>query len=95
MEFTKEGLSYFYRDEEGNRLAEVTFEASDDPKVQLCTATFTDPSLRGQGIAGKMLDHAVEDLSQEGIKIKAVCPYVVNKFENQPEKYDAINADKA
>lgn len=95
MEFKREGNALVYRDESNKMLAEITFPPSSSREnVVIADHTYTDPSLRGQGIAGKLLDQLVDLMKQEGKKIKATCPYVVRKFNDEPEKYDFINADK-
>lgn len=75
------------------RIAEIEYEPKADDVI-VATHTWTDPSLRGQGIAGQLVDHLVADAETKGLKIKALCPYVVQKFKDNPEKYDHINADK-
>ncbi len=95
MEFKREGNAIVYRDEADKLLAEITFPpSSSNDQVVVADHTFTDPALRGQGIAGKLLDELVSEMDKEGKKIKATCPYVVRKFKEEPEKYDFINADK-
>lgn len=59
-----------------------------------CDQTWVDSSLRGQGIAGKLLDRLVEIMTQEGYSIKAECSYVQKQFDAHPEKYAAIDWDK-
>lgn len=75
------------------RIAEIEYQPKEDNTI-VATHTWTDPSLRGQGVAGQLLDHLVADAETKGRKIKALCPYVVKKFKDEPEKYDHINADK-
>ncbi|MBZ6527041.1 N-acetyltransferase [Aerococcaceae bacterium DSM 111021] len=95
MEFKREGNAIVYRDESNKMLAEITFPpSSSNDQVVIADHTYTDPSLRGQGIAGKLVDELVSTMDKEGKKIKATCPYVVRKFRDEPEKYDFINADK-
>ena len=54
MEFTKEKSKIAYYNEEGKMLAEVTFPAVNKNTVNI-NHTFVDESLRGQGIAGKLM----------------------------------------
>lgn len=75
------------------RIAEIEYELKED-NVIVATHTWTDPSLRGQGVAEQLVDHLVADSEAKGRKIKALCPYVVKKFNENPTKYDHINADK-
>jgi len=75
------------------RIAEIEYELKED-NVIVATHTWTDPSLRGQGVAEQLVDHLVADSEAKGRKIKALCPYVAKKFKENPAKYDHINADK-
>lgn len=51
------------------------------------THTFTDPGHRGQGIAGALTAHAVDELSEQfGEAINPACPYVAHWFEQHPDK---------
>ncbi|MDE6298753.1 MAG: N-acetyltransferase [Muribaculaceae bacterium] len=47
--------------------------------------TFVDPSLRGQGIAGKLVKLAADKILEEGNKIAATCTYAVAWFKRHPE----------
>ena len=64
MEFQSEDHRIFAKDQEGHVIAEVTF-----PEVSEGTAvidhTFVDDSLRGQGVAGELLETAAEQLEEE------------------------------
>ncbi|MCI7239920.1 MAG: N-acetyltransferase [Aerococcus suis] len=90
-EFIKEENAYRLYNEDNEMIAEITYQ----PQGEYVVAghTFVDPSLRGQGMAGKLLDHLVSEMEQAGKQIKAQCPYVVKKFAEQPEKYGAIDYD--
>lgn len=90
MEFTK-GENRFYKEEDGKLLAEITYIPKGD--IVDVNHTFVDPSLRGQGVAEKLVDRVVEEMEKEGKKIVPTCPYVVTLFERKPEKYSAIQAD--
>ncbi|MBD3950046.1 N-acetyltransferase [Tuanshanicoccus lijuaniae] len=93
MKFERNGNGFVHRDENGQIIAEITFKPVDD-KTVIADHTYVDNVLRGQGVAGKLLDYLVAAMEAEGKKIKAQCSYVVKKFNEEPEKYDAINADK-
>ncbi|WP_161879002.1 GNAT family N-acetyltransferase [Alkalibacterium sp. MB6] len=90
MEFVK-GTNRFYKEEDGKLLAEVTFVDQGD--VVAIDHTFVDPSLRGQGIAEKLVDRVVEEMEKENKKIVPVCPYVVTLFDRKADKYGHIHAD--
>ena len=63
-------------DEFGNMIAEVTFPEK-TPGVFTIDHTFVDGSLRGQGIASKLVGAAVDEICARGGKVEATCPYAV------------------
>lgn len=93
MEFTKTENGFVKYDENGKVIAEITYSPTDNPDIVVADHTFVDSSLRGQGVAGKLLNTLVEDMKQQNKKIKASCSYVVKKF-SENSSYDFINADK-
>ena len=93
MEFTKTKDGFVKYDENGRVIAEITYATTSDPNVVIADHTFVDSSLRGQGVAGKLLDALVEDMNEQNKKIKASCSYIVKKFQ-EDSSYDFINADK-
>lgn len=75
--------------ETGDRLAEITFPYTDDSKSCVnVDHTFVDQSLRGQGVAGKLMDELVHDLKDRDLKAVPTCSYAVNWFEKHPEHAD-------
>ncbi|GEK90563.1 GNAT family N-acetyltransferase [Alkalibacterium kapii] len=89
MEFVK-GDNRFYKKEGDKLVAEITYVPKDD-KVDV-NHTFVDQSLRGQGIAEKLVDRVVSEMEKADKKIIPSCPYVEALFERKPEKYDHIHA---
>lgn len=47
--------------------------------------TFVPPEFRGQGIAEKIVRHALDDTKKQGLRYAATCPYVVDFIEKHPE----------
>lgn len=93
MEFTKGENKFFHQNDEGEEIAVITYKPSEDSDdVVEADHTFVDPSLRGQGIAEQLVERLVEEMEDEGKKIKPVCPYVVKLFDRKPDKYDHIRA---
>lgn len=88
MEFKHETDRIFATDVNGKVIAEVTFPTIDGTVV--INHTFVDNSLRGQGIAGKLLTAAAEQLRADGIKAKATCSYAVKWFSEHPEYSDIL-----
>lgn len=52
--------------------------------------TEVDPDKRGQGLATTLLDETFEDVRSKGVKVEAVCPFVVSWFENNPAYQDLL-----
>lgn len=92
MEFKYEDQAIRVYDQADKMIAEITYVQTEDPQVVIADHTFVDDSLRGQGVAGQLLDHLVERMDKEGKKIQPQCSYVVKKFADQPEKYSFIQA---
>ncbi|MGN1118896.1 MAG: GNAT family N-acetyltransferase [Oscillospiraceae bacterium] len=69
-----------YCEENGKLLAEITFHET-EPSVFCIDHTFVDDSLRGQGIAGKLVDMAVEEIKAKGGKVTAECSYAKHRLE--------------
>ena len=65
MEFTKTNDGFIKYDENGRVIAEITYATTNNPNVVLADHTFVDPSLRGQGVAGKLLDALVKDMTKQ------------------------------
>ncbi|MFQ8601369.1 MAG: GNAT family N-acetyltransferase [Oscillospiraceae bacterium] len=89
MQFKTENNRIFYADETGKLLAEVTFPDAGDGTAEI-NHTFVDESLRGQGVAGKLLEAAVQKLRADGKKARPTCSYAVKWFEKHPECQDLL-----
>ncbi|MFA7204496.1 MAG: GNAT family N-acetyltransferase [Candidatus Caldatribacteriota bacterium] len=85
--FQHKNNRFFMNDENGKMVAEITYSMSD--KIIIIDHTFVDPSLRGQGIASKLVDSVVELAKKENKKIIPLCPYAKKQFENS-EAYQKI-----
>lgn len=83
MEYITEKDRIYATDEGGKVIAEVTFPTEDG--VSVIDHTFVDPSLRGQGVAGKLVELAANAIQKSGNRIAATCPYAVVWFERHPE----------
>ena len=70
--------------ETGGLLAEITFPYVDENTVNV-NHTFVDTSLRGQGIAGKLMQELVEELEKRGLKAVPTCSYAQGWFEKHDE----------
>lgn len=88
MKFTQEPGRIFAQDESGKLLAEVTFPDRGDA-VEI-NHTFVDPSLRGQGVAGQLLQAVADTLRAGGRRAIPTCSYAVRWFEAHPECSDLL-----
>ncbi len=83
MNFITETDRIYATDSAGKVIAEVTFPTKDG--IATIDHTFVDNSLRGQGIAGKLVKLAADKILAEGNKIAATCSYAVAWFQRHPE----------
>lgn len=84
MEFIYEPERIYATDETGLLLAEVTFPAN-EKDVAVIDHTFVHESLRGQGIADRLLHAAADFLREQGKQASPLCSYAVGWFEKHPE----------
>ena len=75
MFLTEQGRIYM-EDEQGRLIAEITFPET-SPGVYNIDHTFVDDSLRGQGIASKLVQAAVDEIKHRGGEVRATCSYAV------------------
>lgn len=88
MKFSQQPGHIFARDENGKLLAEVTFPEREG--VAVINHTFVDDSLRGQGMAGQLLQAVADTLRREGRKARPTCSYAVHWFATHPEEQDLL-----
>lgn len=88
MNFIIESNRIFY-EEKGKLLAEVTFPAINDGIVDI-NHTFVDESLRGQGVAGKLIEAAMSEIRKMNLKAKCSCSYAKVWNEKHFEYSDLI-----
>ena len=76
----------FMNDENGKTIAEVTFPNLDDNTI-IIDHTFVDDSLRGQGIAAKLMLEVIKYAKENNKNIKATCSYALMWFEKNKDEY--------
>ena len=94
MEFQREPGRFFKTDRDGRLMAEVTFKDIDDGHAWAVDHTFVDESLRGQGIAGQLIETVVAAARKEDKTIEPLCSYAVHAFHNHPEYADVLRPTK-
>ena len=93
MNFTHEKNAVILYSKEGFRLAEVTFPYIDEKTVDI-NHTFVDTSLRGQGIAGRLMAEVITELENRSLKAVLSCSYAKKWFEKHPEYSHLKNQDQ-
>lgn len=89
MNFIHEDHKIYLNDENQHMIAVVTFPRVQDNVVNI-DHTYVDNSLRGQGIAGKLMNETVIQLREKNWKAKLTCSYAVKWFEEHPECSDVL-----
>ncbi len=89
MNFQHEDNRIFLLNEDGKEIAEVTFPSLKDDVVNI-NHTFVDPSLRGQGVASKLMMELVKKLRAQNKKALISCPYAVQWFDRHEEYKDVV-----
>lgn len=84
MNFIKEQNQITLKDETGKVIAGVHFPEIGVNLVNI-NHTFVDPSLRGQGVAGKLMEEVVKVLQEDNKKAQLTCSYAVKWFQEHSE----------
>ena len=80
---------FLVRNEDGKRVAEMTYVTAGDSAF-IIDHTEVDPSLRGQGVAEKLLDAAVKHARDNKLKIHATCHFALKKLQEEEEFKDVF-----
>ena len=84
MEWIYESNRIALTDDANRILAEVTFPYVDEETVNI-NHTFVDDSLRGLGVAGKLMEAAARQIQKSGKKVVLTCPYSIKWFSKHHE----------
>lgn len=90
MNYIKEDNRIYHEDENHHLLAIVTFPRIKDNIVNI-DHTYVDSSLRGQGIAGELMQEAASYFRENNIKARASCSYAAKWFQEHPEFSDVLD----
>lgn len=77
MNFIKEKNRIYLKDDNDKVIAEINFERKGD--LYNIYHTFVDESLRGKGIASKLVKEAIDYIKEKNGKVIASCSYA-NKW---------------
>ena len=61
-----------------------------DDGVMTFTHTITNPSMRGQGLAGKVVKQALDDARSDGLHVVPQCWFVAQFIDEHPEYRDVL-----
>ncbi|AUX90903.1 GNAT family N-acetyltransferase [Acinetobacter sp. ACNIH1] len=81
----------FFMEEDGRHLAEITYQWQEASTI-VADHTWVDNSLRGQGVARKMLDVLVDFARKNSLKIIPQCSYVDVMFKRDRSLQDVAAA---
>lgn len=89
MDFKIESNRIYLPGRDEQILAEVTFPDMDTATVNI-NHTYVSDALRGQGIAGMLLETVVKQLRSQRKKAVLTCSYAVKWFQTHPEASDVV-----
>ena len=84
MNFEYETNKIFLKSHDGKIISEITFPKEDDNVVNI-NYVFVDESMRGKGIADKLMKEAVEQIKKSNKKVIASCPFAKSWFQKNQE----------
>ena len=91
MATINKGENKFYvGDNIRNPLAEITFVESGEERLVI-DHTYVSNDLRGQGIAGQLLENVVNYAREKGKKILPLCPFAKTKIEENADYQDILS----
>ncbi len=79
----------FFIERGGARVAEMTYRHAGEARIVI-DHTEVDVSLRGQGVARRLLDAAVAWARQSNTQLSATCSYVTTQFARDPSIADVL-----
>jgi uncharacterized protein len=78
---------------DGSVMGEVSYR--DGPGIITLVHTKVAPELEGQGLGGRLVTGALEDIRARGLRLVPVCPFVVSYLGRHPEYADLVVPDPA
>ena len=89
MEFKSDEKKTWLEDESGKQIA-LLVHPEVRPGVVNLMHTEVDPSLGGQGIAGKITQYVADSLREKGLTAELSCSYSIRWFSKHPEYADVL-----
>src|SRR6478609_9846767 len=81
-------LRYELLDDSGVMIGEILYVL--EPGAVALVHTEVDPEFQGHGLADELVQGAVNDLRERGLKMIPVCPYVRAWLRRHPEQADLV-----
>ena len=85
MDFIYEDNRVYLEDENKEVIAEILFPLVSENTVDI-RRTYVSEILRGQGVAGKLMEAAIKVIEKNGWKTYTSCSYADRWAEKHPEK---------
>ena len=93
MDWKYEDGRIYTENEKGELMAEATYVVAENGELNI-DHTYVNPSLRGQGVADKMMVAVAEYLRERETKAIASCSYAISWFKKNEQNYsDIISSD--
>ena len=89
MNFIIENNEIYLLNESDEKIAYVKFPDVKDGVVNI-TTTYVSDVLRGQGVAGKLLEFLYNEVKEKKLKVIATCSYAIKWFEKNIDKQDVL-----
>ncbi len=93
MQWHIESNRIYATDDSSQLLAEITFPAIHNDVVDI-NHTFVSPALRGQGVAGQLMEKAVWQIKNTGRRCRASCSYAVQWMQRHTEWADILDNEQ-
>lgn len=90
MNFVIETNEIYLLNDNNEKIAFVKFPSENDTVVKI-TSTYVSDSLRGQGVASKLMNLLYDELKRTNRKAIMICSYAVKWFEKNVDKQDILN----
>src|SRR5699024_8119066 len=83
-----DGKGAFFIDSHGKRIAEILWRQDNDDSIEIYR-TFTEPSLRGKGVAGHLVERLAGMARERKLRIQASCSYAY-KWWSASDEYRGL-----
>lgn len=92
MKFITEKNEIYVLNNENRKIVRATFPFIKDNVINV-DHTFVDPSLRGQGVAGQLMNEVYNHAKEHNYTVVNTCPYAVAWFTKNTDKADVLNTE--